>query len=173
MKRESEFASGALIRGWLRDIGCNPIPRSSPELNWAFEVVFPPQGPTRLTVQNQKNLPRAVLIVSRTEVSPEHFAAFENLDEDSRREFWQALALRLNNHDFIEFSVEGVPPGCPTAFQIAVARWDDGLTLDSFARSLSSVNKAFFDACSFFREHFGTPGPASGGEFDFKRTSVQ
>jgi hypothetical protein len=174
MKAESESASGARVRDWLRDIGCTPILRSNPELNWAYEVDFPPKSPTRVTVQNQKNLPRAVLIVSRTLVSPVQIAAFENLEEDARQEFWRALGLRLNSHDFVEFNIEGVPPNtCPTAFQIVVTRWDDGLTLDSFARSLSSVNKAYFDACAFFHEHFGTSGPAAGGEFDFKRLTVQ
>jgi hypothetical protein len=54
---------------------------------------------------------------------------------------------------------------------IDVARFDDGLTLDSFARSLSSVNKAYLDGCNFFGEQFGTRGPMSRGEFEFKRTT--
>jgi hypothetical protein len=173
MGTESRVATGALIQGWLRDMGCTPIPRSNPEVNWAFEVDFPPKSPTRLTIVNPRTMPRAAVIMSRTVVSPEQRAAFENLDEDSRREFWEKLALRLNGHDFIEFQIEGVPTGsCPTAFQIFVSRWDDGLTLDSLHRSLSSAHKAYFDACAFFRENFGTSGPAAAGEFDFRR-SVQ
>jgi hypothetical protein len=82
--------------------------------------------------------------------------------------------MRLTRHDFVEFHLEGTPAkDCPAAFSINVARFDDGLTLDSFARSLSSVNKAYFDGCNFFGEQFGTGGPMSGGEFEFKRTTVQ
>jgi len=54
---------------------------------------------------------------------------------------------------------------------INVARFDDGLTLDSFARSLSSVNKAYLDGSNFFGEQFGTRGPMSRGEFEFKRST--
>jgi hypothetical protein len=169
MKIGPEFASGKLIRGWLVDIGCTPIPRSNPGVNWAFEVNVPPGASTRITVVNPKSMPRAVLIVSQTAVSDAHRAAFDRLEDDSKRDFWGVLSMRLNNHDFIEFHLDGLPPDCPTAFQISVTRWDDGITLDSFHRSLSSVNKAYLDACACFREHLGEPSPAAGGEFEFKR----
>jgi hypothetical protein len=51
-------------------------------------------------------------------------------------------------------------------------RFDDGLTLDSFARTMSSVSKACFDGCALFLERLGDLGPAPGGEFAFKKLGI-
>lgn len=173
MSISKEFSNGSLIEGWLRDTGCQPVIRQLPEVNWAYEVNFPPQGPAKLTIFNPAKLPRAVIILSRTIVPATHIKAFDALDEDSRREFLERLRATLNR-EFIEFHLE-MPPtgGCPAGFQMSVTRFDHGVTLDSFVRSLSSVNKAYLDASACFQQYLGDPGTPAGGEFEFEKLRVQ
>jgi hypothetical protein len=173
MAPKPEFASGALIEGWLRDMACVPQRVSEPTCNWAFEANFPPDGPLNVRVMNPKAIPRAVAVVARVMPSPSQAAAWPGLDEDARREFWHDLRSKLNR-EFTEYQIEGtMNVDCPTAFVVQAIRWDDGLTLDSFARSLSSINKAFHDGSSVFEERLGSSTPSSGGEFAFKKLPIQ
>jgi hypothetical protein len=160
------------IEAWLRDIGCTPVPVPlEPATNWAVAVTIPPG--THMVVFNLKQAPRAVIVQARMVPLPAQSEAFGALEEDSRREFWQELRSTLNR-EFTEFQLEGAPYNCPAAFVVSATRWDDGLTLDSFARTLSSVNKACLDGSAVFEEHLGTGGPAAvGGEFAFKKIDVQ
>ena len=52
-------------------------------------------------------------------------------------------------------------------------RFDDGLNLDSFARSVSSVCKACNDIVVHFSERLGEPDAPAGGEFAFKKSATQ
>jgi len=157
---------------WLREMGFSPVTRADPKANWLFEVTYPP-GHIRVGVGNPKAMPRSVTIACRLTATTEQVAAFRNLEEDSKREFWQTLRATLNR-EFVEFQIEGMRlSDCPIAFQVTAIRFDDGLSLDSLARTMSSVNKACIDACAIFEERLGSAGPASGGEFEFKRLGVQ
>ena len=160
------------IEAWLRDIGCTPGPVTlDPAMNWAIEVTFPPG--IRMVVFNLKSSPRAVMVQARMAPLQAQVEAFGALEEDSRREFWGALRSTLNR-EFTEFQVQGAPFECPASFLVSATRWDDGLTLDSFARTLSSVNKACLDGSAVFEERLGTGGPAAvGGEFAFKKLGMQ
>lgn len=160
------------IEAWLRDMGCTPGPVPlEPAINWALEVTIPPG--THMVVFNLKQAPRAVMVQARMVPIAAQIEAFGVLEEDSRREFWQALRSTLNR-EFTEFQIEGAPFECPASFTVSATRWDDGLTLDSFARTLSSVNKACLDGSAVFDEHLGTGSPAAvGGEFAFKKLDVQ
>jgi hypothetical protein len=60
---------------------------------------------------------------------------------------------------------------CPAAFQITATRYEDGLSLDSLARTVSSVYKAELAAIICAQQHLGRQGPAGrGGDFLFKTT---
>jgi hypothetical protein len=102
-------------------------------------------------------------------VAPDQTAAYNNLEEDGRKEFWRSLRATLNR-EYTEFQIEGQPiVECPKAIRITAVRFDDGLTLDSFARTINSVCKACADAGAHFADRLGDMRPTAGGEFAFKK----
>lgn len=170
---KSGLSSPLQIGEWLRDMGLTPEMKNDPNANWVFEVAYPQNGQYRFAIANPKALPRAVTIAARLAPTAEQVRAFRDLEGDVKQEFWRTLRSILNR-EFVEFQIEGTPlSDCPIAFQVSAVRYDDGLTLDSLHRTLSSVNKACLDGCAFFEERLGGAGPASGGEFEFKRLGIQ
>jgi len=75
----------------------------------------------------------------------------------------------------VECQIEGTPMvHCPAGFAANCIRYDDGLTLDSFAHNIASLQRTVFDAIAVFHEHLGDVGPAApGGEFAFRKLGVQ
>jgi hypothetical protein len=174
MAMKTDISDGKLVEGWLRDVGCAPEAYVTPQMNWGFKAAFPPSGPSslNLTISNPAHIPRAVFIGCHITPAAQHVEAFNRLEEDARKEFWQHLRNTLNR-DFVEFQIEGnATSECPKAFQVLAMRFDDGLTLDSFARSLSSVLKGCIDGVSCFQDRLGDAVPAAS-EFAFKRLGPQ
>jgi hypothetical protein len=176
MSAPVDFKNGALIGQWLKDMGYVPKFIADPLAGWAFEISCPQGSPQPLGVRvgSPKNQPRAVVVGVRMAAQPPHIAAFANLEEDIKREFWRDLRAKLNR-EFVEFAVEGTPEtGCPVAFRVTATRFDDGLSLDSLHRTILSVVKACLDGIALFAERLGTAGPASGGgEFAFRKIGIQ
>jgi hypothetical protein len=175
MTTKSAGMNQQLIEGWLRDIGCTPEPQTLARMNWALKVNFPPDGAATLslTVGNPIQIPRGVFIACHITPSPEHVDAFNRQEPKVRREFWQLLRNTLNR-ETIEFQIEGIPTQeCPKSFQVSATRFDDGLTLDSFARSMSSVLKGCIDGVSCFQDRLGDPVPAAANQFASNRAGTQ
>jgi hypothetical protein len=173
MLTKSDLATPTLIEGWLRDIAFTPIQRQDPTSNWNIEFTLTGQTPLSLRVINTTAIPRAITVVCILGTAPEHVTVFNRLGEAARREFWRQLRATLNR-EFVEFQIQGTAlVECPTMIQLTATRYDDGLTLDSFARTVASVIKASFDAMFFYHERLGEIGAASGGEFAFKKLDVQ
>ncbi len=76
----------------------------------------------------------------------------------------------MNSID-VDCQAEGVdgPLSCPTAFVLSIARFEDGLTLDSFAQSDGKVFKTELNAIWVFQEHFKPNNGGRGPRFDFKK----
>jgi len=160
----------AKILGWISDMGLPPAVRlpQDREVAWAHEITLP-QG-LKVAVFTPKRLPRAVVVNARVIATPTHIEAFNNLEDDVKKDFWRDLSRALNR-DVIEFIIEGLPTHeCPRAFVARATRWDDGLTLDAFACTLGSVVKACVAAMTLVDERLGG-GPALGSEFAFKKTT--
>lgn len=175
MSASPMFKNGTQVSVWLREMGCAPDAVADPLANWAYEIGFPPNTPVsvRMRVGNPKIMPRAVVVAVRMVPQQNQLAAFNGLDEDAKREFWQALRSELNR-EFCEFAIEGNPMAeCPQAFSVSATRFDDGLSLDSLFRTINSVLKACMDGCALFDERLGAVGPASGGEFAFRKLGMQ
>lgn len=162
-----------LIEGWLRDIMLTwvqlpPNPRTA----WGFEVTLPPVG-VKVLVYQMRQAPRGLMVSATMTVPPEQVAAFNQLDDDARRQFWVDLRATLSR-PYIEFNLQGQAlVGCPNNFTVMATRWDEGLNLDTFAFSISSVHKTLMDACALFDERLGVMGPSFGGDFAFKKSSIQ
>lgn len=173
MLTQSDIATPTIIEGWLKDLGLAPIRRAEGPNNWNIE--FTVTGSTTLTmaVVNPKTIPRAIMVVCGMSPVPGHVTAFLALDEAQRLAFWKDLRTMLSR-EFIEYQLEGTAiVECPRILRVTAVRFDDGLNLDSFARSVSSVCKACNDAVVHFAERLGDPNAPASGEFAFKKTVAQ
>jgi hypothetical protein len=158
MVTKSDLADPALIEGWLRDMNLAPVRKSDPVNAWNVEfTIAAGTSPLAIAIVNPRPLPRAIMFVCGLAAAPEHMIAFSNLDEDLRKEFWNQLRSTLNR-EFVEYQIEGAAiVECPKTVRVSAVRFDDGLTLDSFARTLSSVCKAAADAATHFTARLGNP----------------
>jgi hypothetical protein len=173
MPTKAELAQPTLIEGWLRDLSLTPTLRNDGGSNWNLEFTVQAPAPLIMNAVNPKAIPRAVMIVCGMSIAPEHATIYNTLDDARRRLFWAQLR-QLMTREYIEFQIEGAPVAeCPKAIRVSAMRFDDGLTLDSFARSISSVCKACTDAVVHITDNLGQPAAAAGGEFSFKKTVAQ
>jgi hypothetical protein len=173
MLTKSDLGTPEAIDAWLRDMALTSTRRNDGTNNWNLE--FTVAGSTTLIVNvvNPKALPRAIMIVCGMQIVPGHAAAFKALSEAQRTGFWRELRALLNR-DFIEFQIEGAATlEAPKTIRVSSLRFDDGLTLDSFAHSLTAVCKACGDVVRFFIEGLGDPAAAAAGEFAFKKSATQ
>ena len=173
MLTKSDLADPTVIEGWLRDMGLTPTRRTDPGNNWNLE--FTVSGASQLVIScvNPKSIPRAIMLVCGMAAAPDHLSAYSKLDEARRTEFWRQLRTTLTR-EFVEFQIDGTPVSeCPKMLRLSAVRFDDGLTLDSFARSLSSVCKACADAVAHFTDRLGDARPPADGEFAFKKLATQ
>jgi hypothetical protein len=165
----------AQVEGWLKDMGCHPMRVPVPNTNWQFEVDYPANTPHRIVVTNQISFPRAVIVGTRIAFSPEHLEAFGNFENEDKQSFLDDLQSTLNR-EFVEFQFEGSGTGlsCPTAFQVTAMRYDDSLSLDSLARTVSSVYKAELAGILCVQQKLGRRNfPAGGGDFPFTMPRLQ
>jgi hypothetical protein len=165
------------IEEWLEDMGCHPKKVLVSNGNWQYEIDYPANTPHRMVVVNPAASPRAVIIGVKLAFSPEHIGAFGLLEDYDKRKFMEDLQATLNR-EFVEYTFDDGAPltnlSCPTSFQITAIRYEDGLSLDSFARTVSSVYKTELSALLCVQQHLGGqdfPGP--GGEFGFKVPRLQ
>lgn len=161
------------IEGFLKAIGCTPVKIKDEQAKWHFEVDYPPGTPHRIHIVNPASRPEAVVIASLTNVSADHLAAFSELDDDAKSDFLWDLRVSLNKH-FAEFGLRGAENEreCPKQFEVTATRYEDGLTLDSFARSVSDVYKTEIAGIMVVQKHLGPRGFGAGGRFDFKRMGL-
>jgi hypothetical protein len=169
--------SSELVEGWIRDMGCHPRKMPGGNTNWQFEVDYPVNTPHRMVVVNPVSAPRAVIIGVKVAFSPQHIAAFGPLEDYDKHKFIEDLQATLNR-EFVEYTFDdGVPLtnlSCPNSFQITAIRYEDGLSLDSFARTISSVYKSELAALLCVQRHLrGDEIPGPGGDFGFKTPRLQ
>jgi hypothetical protein len=173
MPTKSDLATSTLMEGWLRDLSLTPTPRADGSNNWNLEFTVPGTPNFVMNLVNPKPIPRAVMLVCGMSPAAEQVTAFQRLDPTQRLAFWRELRAVLNR-DSVEFHLEGVPgQELPKAMRVTAMRFDDGLTLDSFAQTLSSLCKACSDVVILFSERLGAPAAPAGGEFPFKKSATQ
>jgi hypothetical protein len=172
MLTKAEVATPNVIEGWLQDMSLGATRRTDPASNWMLEFTVPGANPLVVNVVNPKSVPRAIMFICGLAASPGHEVAFNALDESSKKKFWQQLRAVMSR-EYVEFQAEGAMTECPKSVRVTAVRFDDGLSLDSFGRTLSSVCKACGDAIAYFTEHLGEVGAPTGGEFAFKKTGTQ
>ncbi len=155
---------------WLHTLGCTPVPQEDPQAAWHFLVDYPVRSPHPMHVVGPKGQPNALVIASATTISREHYQTFEGLDADDKGDFLWELRRTLN-HTEVDFQLEGVKNilDCPSMFQVSVTRYSDGLSMDSFARSMSMVFHTELNAMWLVQRYLQPGAGGSGGRFDFRR----
>jgi hypothetical protein len=173
MLNKTELTTPTVIEGWLHDLGLSCVRRTDAASNWALEFTIAGPNPLVLSAVNPKSIPRAVMLVCGLTAAPAHVEVFKTLEETVRRDFWRQMRAKLTR-EFVEFQLEGTPPSeCPRLLRVTCLRFDDGLTLDSFARSLNSICKTAADAVAVYTDHLGDPNAPTSGEFAFKKVGTQ
>jgi hypothetical protein len=129
------------IEAWLRQLGSNPTPVPLIEGNeWQLQFIFPPGSQQTLACFSPR-VPVGATVVSVNYPLGRGEAAFDLLSEAQKGAFMQELRLTLSREHLYHDMAPGANPGsCPRSFAVFDMRFDDGLTLDSFARSIITVS---------------------------------
>ena len=162
------------IEEWLRLIGCTPTAAADPQSKWNFSFDYPARSPHRMVVANPIALPAAAVIGSGVLLTPHHLQKFASLDDEEKQAFLWSLRQKANSAE-VDFQFFDVKErlDCPTRIQFSVVRYTDGLTMDSFARSIGAVFKTELGTMWLVEEHLGGGGELGPGRrFDFKRLGL-
>jgi hypothetical protein len=153
-----------LITDWLSAMGWawREVP-PSPPVNWQFEIQDPGQPQKRLLVQNTKLRPRGVAIGARLDLTPEHQTLFDSLNEAAKRELSRRLLeIHVRRSGDLQFSLNiKSEMELPADIHLSTIRFDDGLTLDSFAHAVWAVDRALVETVVFFQQNLPVVRPAS------------
>ena len=158
---------------YLETLGCTPVDETDPNSHWHVRIDYPMKSPHVMHVVAPKQSAGAIVIASSMILGNDLLKAFEALDEASKEDFLYELRKALNSTeaDFQMIGMEG-PTGFPQSIQVSVVRYADGLTMDSFARSVGAVYKIELGAALVIQRHLGQNGFGTGGRFDFKRLGI-
>ena len=161
------------VKGWLGRLGSTPVEIEDPQTEWHFQFDYPAKSTHTMHAAQPKDQSDMVLFVSALDVSHDHLKKFEELDEESQETFLLDLKEKLisDSHDFKFEGVEN-ERDCPKKIIIQCTRYEDGLSLDTFARSVGAVFKGFLLAVLVLRRHLSGNGPGNGDRFDFKRLGI-
>ena len=161
------------VETWLKEIGCTPVVENDPEANFHFRIDYPVNSPHVMHVVSPRKSNAAVVVATRTDMGHEHIESFQKLDPDSQQDFLWDLRRTVNSTE-VDFQFDGAknPTDCPTAVQISSVRFSDGLTMDSFVRTVGAVFKIELAAIWVIHKHLGSGGDHGPGRFDFRRIGI-
>lgn len=158
------------VEEWLAAMGCEPVERDDPTTRWHLAFEYPMGSGHRMLVAGIRGPAEALVVASVVSISPQHLEAFEELNIDERRSFVFGLRHSLNSLE-TEFQLNGMesPLTCPSSFQVSARRFPDGLSLDSFARSVGAVYKTELAGIWHIQEWLGGPaGPLQSFPLDLE-----
>jgi hypothetical protein len=129
------------VEAWLRQLGTQATPVGPVEGNgWQLQFVFPPGSQQTLACFAPRT-PEGATVVSVNYPLGRGETAYELLSEAQKDAFMQELRLTLSReHLYHDIAPPVKLGGCPRSFAVFDMRFDDGLTLDSFARSIITVS---------------------------------
>jgi len=161
------------IEAWLAAMGVTSTPINDPQALWHIQVNYPPGSPHIMHVACPKLTPEAVVILSKMDIGRDLLDNFDGLDTDAKDEFLWKLRETLNTPR-VDFKLEGVsaPQECPTAIVTSSVRYFEGVTLDSFARTVGCVFKTELSAQWVIFRYLAPKSYGNGDRFDFKRLGM-
>ena len=141
------------VASWLEALQCPFRPVEDEHVAWRYEVRYPLwRNDHIMHVAGVPGPVPSLAIASITRMSPRHLQRFSALADEEKRVFLFGLRHTLNTPE-VDFELKGATGlECPEAFQVSVRRFADGLSLDSFARSIGAVYKAELSAIWFIQE---------------------
>lgn len=150
------------VEAWLTQLGCKPAAVTSIEGNvWQLQFVFPPGSQQTLACFAPRT-PEGSTVISVNYPLMQAEAVYDSLSETERALFQQELRSVLSrDHLYHDVAPGQKPGGCPRSFAVFDMRFDDGLTLDSFARSIISVSNAALAANLCCARHLVGPRVAA------------
>lgn len=159
-----------LVESWLRELGCEPEANEHPQTAWDLKFEYPVGSGNEMHAAQPKGKDKAVLLACITPVHSRHVKAFEALADDEKRDFQIDLRRNLNRVE-VDYQIHGSegPLDCPESYQVSATRFRDGLSLDSFARSVGAIYKAKLDSVLFIQKRLEPRAEGNGGRFDFER----
>lgn len=157
------------IEAWLRQLGCAPSAVNSIEGNeWQMQFVFPPGSQQNMACFSPRT-PAGATVVSVNYPLGRGEQAFELLTDVQKGAFMQELRLVLSrDYLYHDIAPGATPTSCPRSFASFDMRFDDGLTLDSFARSIIAVSNAALAANLCCARHLSGARPAPASESSTK-----
>jgi hypothetical protein len=152
------------IESWLRQLGCAPNAVKSVEGNeWQMQFVFPPGSQQNMACFSPRT-PAGSTVISVNYPLGRGEVAYDALSDLQKGAFLQELRLVLSrDHLYHDIAPGSTPTSCPRSFAVFDMRFDDGLTLDSFARSIIAVSNTALAANLCCAQHLSgaRPAPAS------------
>jgi hypothetical protein len=145
------------IESWLRQLGCTPGAVKSVEGNeWQMQFVFPPGSQQNMACFSPRT-PTGATVISVNYPLGRGEAAYDALSDVQKGAFLQELRLTLSrDHLYHDIAPGATPTSCPRSFAAFDVRFDDGLTLGSFARSIIAVSNTALAANLCCARHLTT-----------------
>jgi hypothetical protein len=134
---------GLKVERWLsRLVDELPIATKDPMNVWRFRAEYPVGTSHVMHIGCPSDQTESVIIASVLTVTPAQLEAFRQFTDEAKENLVWTLRYRLISVE-CDFRFEGLegPLDCPRRIVTSVVRYADGLTLDSFARSLGAVYK--------------------------------
>jgi hypothetical protein len=149
------------IESWLRQLGSTPTAVKSIEGNeWQIQFVFPPGSQQNMACFSPRT-PAGSTVISVNYPLGRGEAAYDAMSDEKKGALMQELRLVLSrDHLYHDIAPGPTPTSCPRSFAVFDMRFDDGLTLDSFARSIISVSNTALAANLCCARHLTAMLPA-------------
>jgi hypothetical protein len=149
------------IESWLRQLGCTPNAVKSIEGNeWQMQFVFPPGSQQNMACFSPRT-PAGSTVISVNYPLGRGEAAYDAMSDLQKGAFLQELRLVLSrDYLYHDISPGPTPTSSPRSFAVFDMRFDDGLTLDSFARSIIAVSNTALSANLCCARHLAGARPA-------------
>lgn len=163
----------ATVERWLAAMGVTTTLINDPMALWHLQFNYPIGSPHIMHAVCPKLTPEAIAILTRSDIGPDLLENFGALDADAKDEFLWKLRETLNTPR-IDFQMEGAagPQECPKAIVTSSVRYFEGVTLDSFARTVGCVFKAELSASWVIHRYLAPKSFGNGDRFDFKRLGM-
>jgi hypothetical protein len=161
-------------KSWLEALECEFRSVEDPQMEWHLEVKYPARRSDHVMhVAGVRGSLPSIAIASVTRLSDRHLQRFAGLPDDEKKVFLFGLRHTLNSPD-VDFELKGADGGlsCPTAFQVSVRRFEDGLSADEFARSIGAVYKVELSAIWFIQETLEQEPTGPTVMFDFEGQDI-
>lgn len=141
------------VETWLADMGMEPMERPDARSRWHLAFEYPSGSGNYMLAASPLNGAPSVVVASVVRLSDNHLRSFDELADGDKHAFLFGLRRALNQleADFRLNDMSG-PLACPRSFQVSARRFPDGLTLDSFARTVGSVFKTQLEGIWYIQE---------------------